>query len=68
METKIEKLKDYGIYIKSHCEAVDYEDMIQAPSIERASELLHERLPTVVRGEWDPIDLMPYIHEHEELT
>ena len=40
-------MKTYGIYIKSHCEAVDYEDEVEARSKEEAAELFSSRLPRV---------------------
>ena len=38
------KMKNYEIYIKSHAEAPDYEDMCEAESLEEASKIFEMRI------------------------
>jgi hypothetical protein len=59
----ISTMKTYSIYIKSHCEAPDYEDRVAADSKEEASKLFALRINTPSRNDyWEKDALKPYIH------
>lgn len=64
IDSEMNKLKDYYIYIKSHTDAPDYEDTCEATNKGQASEIFADRIN---KGEdsWSPGDLMEYIEEEK---
>jgi len=69
-------MKTYHLYIKSHCEAPDYEDWCIAESKEEAAKFFAERINTssnvvIMDDVWYWKDLLPYIFcstkEEEEI-
>ena len=57
-------MKNYEIYIKSHAEAPDYEDMCEAESLEEASKIFEMRIGKS-GGDWRAKELEQYIHESD---
>ena len=58
----IKELKDYGLYIKSHTEAPDYENECEAGSIDEAAKIFHSKLGEA-KADWSPADLKEFIVE-----
>lgn len=68
-------MKRYCLYIRSHAEAPDYEDEVEAENLKEASEKFWHRIPlgyatdegTDIDGResWSPEDLIPYIGEEK---
>ena len=67
--------KTYGIYMKSHCEAPDYEDWCEASSKKEAVDILYDRINKpqvvtftdgsgeVVGGDWDRKEVEKMVFE-----
>lgn len=61
------KLKRYLLYIKSHCEAPDYEDIVEAEDIDEAAEKFILRMPNCEsKYDYDPSMLKRHIMTEEE--
>lgn len=67
-------MKTFNIYIKSHCEAPDYEDWCEAETKEEASRIFTGRINTlgstidfenneVYEAQWSPQDLLKDIEQ-----
>lgn len=61
-EIKKKNLKHFGVYIKSHCEASDFEDTIWAKDKTEAVSLIKRRHSFVLQ-EWNEKDLDRYVEE-----
>jgi len=57
-------MKRYLLYIKSHCEAPDYEDDVMADSVEEAIELFYNKL----KGEYDRTFLWENVVAEDEIN
>ena len=55
-------MKTYLIYIKSHCEAPDYEDEVQAKNKREATEKFLERMNNY-DDVWSTVDIREHIME-----
>ncbi len=55
-------LKPYGIYIKSHSEAPDYENECEAESKEEAAQIFARQLSNEIEA-WDYEMVLPYVVE-----
>jgi len=55
----------YNLYIKSHCEAPDYEDETSAGSLEEAADIFLKRI-NKNEGDWSKEMLMKYIEADED--
>ncbi len=56
-------MKSYSIYIKSHCEAPDYEDEVLAENVEEASKKFWNRMSGEAKYDWTPESLVEFIGE-----
>ena len=54
-------MKTYLIYIKSHCEAPDFEDEREFENIKEASKYWAEACSSEEGGDWGEKDVLPYI-------
>ena len=68
MLTKTEKkLNEFVVYIKSHCEATDYEDSCLAKSFEAACRIFADKINSRSEDYWSPKDLAPYVMDAANL-
>lgn len=58
-------MNNYELYIKSHCEAPDYEDQCEANTLNEAAEKLYQQLPWEGKEEWSPKALLRHIEKDE---
>lgn len=54
-------MKPYYIYVKSHCEAPDFEDEREFKNKKEAAKYWAESLSSDEGGDWGIDDVMPYI-------
>jgi len=58
-------MNEYQIYIKSHCEAPDYEDTCEANNVKEASEIFAKKINRLSEDYWDAKDLIKHIDAGE---
>uniref|UniRef100_A0A6H2A1C2 Uncharacterized protein n=1 Tax=viral metagenome TaxID=1070528 RepID=A0A6H2A1C2_9ZZZZ len=66
-------MKTYHIGMKSHCEAPDYEDEVEAESRDKAAQKFAQRANQRIYSYggdsfWHWEDLLPRVHELKEIT
>ncbi len=60
-------MSKYLLYIKSHVEAPDYEDEVNAENKKEACLKFFDRLPLQAKYEWNEDMLEPYVDSEKDL-